>query len=237
MKNLYLKLMYVVMAILAVVLTLPYIFSYRELDSVDEIVNSSRFSFEENINSISVNVNQSINSGVILYPGGLVSPRAYIPFCYEMANQGYSCIISKMPFNLAIFGVNRAEKIIESNNQISNWYVGGHSLGGPMISRFVDKYNGDNIKGIFFLASYTDIDLRNKNITCVSIIGSEDNILDREVYEKSKSNFPKDCKEVVIQGGNHSQFGSYGLQKKDNQPKISSEKQLEESVKEILNIQ
>ncbi len=175
--------------------------------------------------------------GYILYPGGFVSPLSYSTFCEEIVKSNNTCVIAIMPLNLAIFGINNAQKIIDDYPNITSWYIGGHSLGGPMVSRFVQSYNGDKIKGIFYLASYTDIDLSNKNINCVSIIGSEDNILDREVYEKSKNNFPNDCKEVVIHGGNHSQFGSYGLQKNDNTSKISNEKQIEDSVLEILNLQ
>ena len=41
--------------------------------------------------------------------------------------------------------------------------------------------------------------------------------------------------EIVIDGGNHAQFGNYGEQLGDNSAKISSEKQWNETIKEILN--
>ncbi|MCR5805886.1 MAG: alpha/beta hydrolase [Oscillospiraceae bacterium] len=36
----------------------------------------------------------------------------------------------------------------------------------------------------------------------------------------------------IIDGGNHSQFGSYGLQRSDNEPEISME-QIDETVKVV----
>ena len=39
----------------------------------------------------------------------------------------------------------------------------------------------------------------------------------------------------MIDGGNHAQFGNYGEQLEDNSAKISSEKQWNETIKEILN--
>lgn len=177
----------------------------------------------------------SSDVGYILYPGGFVSPLSYSAFCEEIVKNNHTCVIAIMPLNLAILGINRVEDIISNNPSIATWYVGGHSLGGPIISRFVAENKIESIKGIFYLASYTDIDLSNSNLKCVSIIGSEDKVLDREVYEKSKSNFPNGCNEVIIQGGNHSQFGSYGLQKDDGGAGISGEEQMMKVIYEVIN--
>jgi hypothetical protein len=56
-----------------------------------------------------------------------------------------------------------------------------------------------------------------------------------EKYEKYLPNLPDEAKEVVIEGGCHSYFGSYGMQEGDGMPTITREEQLEETVEAILN--
>jgi hypothetical protein len=51
--------------------------------------------------------------------------------------------------------------------------------------------------------------------------------MDREKYEKNRSNLPDDMREVVIEGGNHAYFGMYGEQKGDGRASISRERQIE----------
>src|SRR4030067_2834600 len=42
-------------------------------------------------------------TGLILYPGGRVDPRAYAPTARKIAESGYLVIVVPMPFNLAVF--------------------------------------------------------------------------------------------------------------------------------------
>jgi len=42
------------------------------------------------------------DSGLILYPGGRVDPRAYAPIARAIAEQGYLVVIVPMPLNLAV---------------------------------------------------------------------------------------------------------------------------------------
>ncbi len=171
--------------------------------------------------------------GVIVYPGGYVDPVSYAPLCSELALNGITCVIPKMPFNLAIFGITKADSVFELFPYITNWYLGGHSLGGPMVSRYIQKNDNPKIKGVFYLASYTDVDISDKKLACVTITGSLDNVLKKDQYESDMNNLPKDCKKVEIVGGNHSQFGSYGLQNGDNDSKTTFDQQLFEVVDEL----
>ena len=81
--------------------------------------------------------------------------------------------------------------------------------------------SGTSEKTIARLGANTD--LSDKDIAVVSIYGDVDGVLDMEEYEASKSNLPADMTEHVIKGGNHSQFGSYGLQEGDNKASITPE--------------
>lgn len=44
-----------------------------------------------------------------------------------------------MPFKMAIFNKNAANKIIENYPNIKHWYLCGHSMGGAMASSYVSK--------------------------------------------------------------------------------------------------
>ena len=111
-----------------------------------------------------------------------------------------------------------------------NWYIGGHSLGGAMAASYAAKHQ-DNLKGVVLLAAYPTKEL---DIPVLSIYGSEDGVLNREKY-KDSIGMAKNLSEIIIDGGNHAQFGNYGEQSGDNKSKISSEKQWNQTTNEILN--
>jgi dienelactone hydrolase len=93
---------------------------------------------------------------LIFYQGAFVENASYSIWASKVAKAGYSVYLLKEPLNLAVLSPNKAESIIRDEN-ISDYVVGGHSLGGVMASRFAEK-NQDNsaLKGVFFLASYPD---------------------------------------------------------------------------------
>ena len=61
----------------------------------------------------------------------------------------------------------------------------------------------------------------------LSLYGREDTVLNREKYDENLTNLPNNFTEVVIEGGCHAYFGTYGAQKGDGVPKISNEEQIE----------
>jgi dienelactone hydrolase len=165
-------------------------------------------------------------TGVILYQGAKVDISAYSIEAKVLADNGYLVFIPKMPFNMAFFGINRADKIIENNPDITSWYIAGHSLGGSMAAKYTSK-NQEKIDGLILLASYSVDDLTGYKGKVISIIGSKDMGIDKEKLEETSVNLPEDTEFYIIEGGNHSQFGDYGFQKGDNIADISLEEQLE----------
>jgi dienelactone hydrolase len=163
-------------------------------------------------------------TALVFYPGGKVDHRAYEPLALRIAQAGILCIVPKMPFNLAVFGINRAERFLASHPEIEHWYVGGHSLGGSMASSFAAKH-ADQLEGLILLASYTTVDISSLPLSVVSITGSNDTVLSREAYEKYKTNLPKGYTDLVLQGGNHAGFASYGVQKGDGIATLSAAEQ------------
>ena len=93
-----------------------------------------------------------------------------------------------------------------------------------MAASFAAKH-ADQLKGLILLASYTTVDISSLPLSVVSITGSNDTVLSRESYEKYKTNLPKSYTELVLQGGNHAGFASYGVQKGDGIATLSAAEQ------------
>lgn len=75
--------------------------------------------------------------GIIFYPGGKVSYEAYAPLMKLCSQKGILCILVKMPGNLAVLNNDAAKEFPELYPNIRHWNIGGHSLGGVMVSKTV----------------------------------------------------------------------------------------------------
>lgn len=163
-------------------------------------------------------------AGLVIYPGGKVDYRAYAPTAQALAAQGYLVVIPPMPLNLAFFDVNAAEKIIAAFPEIQTWAVAGHSLGGVAASSFAAQ-NPDQIQGVAFWASYPQGSMTTFPGQVISISASNDGLATPDKIEASKKDLPASAQFVVIEGGNHAQFGYYGEQEGDNPATISRAEQ------------
>ena len=169
---------------------------------------------------------QEDEKGIIFYPGGKVEETAYAPLMAELAECGYEVYLMRMPARLAVLKPNAADPVIEEREDIRQWTLMGHSLGGAMAADYAAEHN-DCVSELVLLAAYSTVDLSECGITVLSIYGSEDGVLNREKYEKNRANLPENAMEYVIDGGNHSGFGYYGQQKGDHVAGISPKEQQE----------
>lgn len=174
--------------------------------------------------------NVDSKKGFIFYPGAKVEAKAYEPILSKIGEEGICCVLVKMPFHLAVLKRDAAKEVIEDIPQIQEWYIGGHSLGGAMAAGFAAE-NKENITGLILLAAYPTEKLENMPV--LSIYGSEDGVLNMEKYAVSIQ-LADNLTEIIIEGGNHAQFGNYGQQKGDQEAKIEKEEQWNETVKQIL---
>ncbi len=164
-------------------------------------------------------------AGLIFYPGGKVEHTAYEPLMKACADKRILCVLVEMPFNLAVFDVNAAEGIQEKYPDIESWYIGGHSLGGSMAASYL-KENTDDFDGLVLLGSYSTADLSRTDLEVLSVYGSEDKVLNTEKYKENLPNLPTDFTEIIIDGGCHAFFGTYGAQDSDGTPTISNKEQI-----------
>jgi len=182
-------------------------------------------------------------TGIIFYPGALVDPHAYLSWLDKLINSNKKLLIVtvKMPANLAVLNSQGGMKVIKNYPEITRWIVAGHSLGGTMAAQLISKHP-DKFKGLIFLASYpANNTLKNWNGAILSIHASNDGLSTVSDIEKHKTDLstatvmnsitdfhlPLQNKThyFEIMGGNHAQFGSYGVQKNDFVATISKEDQ------------
>jgi len=164
-------------------------------------------------------------TGLIFYPGGRVDYRSYASVLHEIASQGYLVILVPAPLNLIVFAPNKADEIIPQYPDVAHWVVGGHSLGGAMAAQYAGSHV-DKVEGLILWASYpaSNNDLIESGLKVLSIYGTLD-MGGMEPFDDSRALLPTDTTWLVIDGGNHAQFGDYGSQPGDNAATISANEQ------------
>lgn len=167
---------------------------------------------------------------LVFYQGAKVECKAYAPLMLKLSEEGYDCFLADIPFNVAIFGTNIADKFID-NYDYETWIISGHSMGGLVASTYANNHK-DTIDDIVLLASYPSSKI-DDDISLCSIYGTQDGCLDLKNYENNKTNWPKLNSEKIIEGGNHSGYANYGEQDGDNKANISNDEQQNITVKYI----
>ncbi|MFI3229143.1 MAG: alpha/beta hydrolase [Bacillota bacterium] len=152
--------------------------------------------------------------GLVFYQGGRVDYLAYAPLMQKLQQAGINVFLVDTAYNMACFGINKASAIMEEYTAITNWYVGGHSLGGVMANVFASNHS-DEINGLVMLGIYLSSDYDVENT--ITIYGSNDlRVGDSVTYTTNVH---------VIEGGNHAQFGNYGPNDGDGVATITTEEQ------------
>jgi pimeloyl-ACP methyl ester carboxylesterase len=136
-------------------------------------------------------------------------------------------ILLPVRLNLAMLDVNAADRAIAAFPEIRHWAVGGHSLGGVAAATYASRHD---IDGLVLWASYpSDDSLKNSKMKVISIYGTQD-ISGLTTFEDARTLLPLDTQYVVIQGGNHAQFGDYGIQPGDKEAMITRADQQKQTV-------
>ena len=200
-------------------------YSKATISDINHIYSiNSNIKSEANLTTVYPPKDIDKNIGLIFYPGGKVEDKSYLPLLHEISQYGITCILVKMPFNLAIFNSNAADDIYEKYPSIKKWYLSGHSLGGAMASSYA-KENYEKLDGLILLASYP---LNDADVKTISIYGSLDTILDSSKLTNVQN-------KIKIIGANHANFGNYGNQKGDSIATIPREEQQKITVDTIID--
>ena len=231
----------ILVTILAIILIgaaafIYYVSDYYHADAtaLAALNSTNAYTVQNTANSITFTpTSNKSTTGIIYYPGGKVQPEAYAVVASKLATNGYTTIIVKMPFNLAIFGSDRADEVINSHPEITSWVIAGHSLGGVFASEYAVKHQ-DKIKGVVYLAAYPSTNASNATFKALSIRGSLDNLAKSEDISGNLDKFPANTTFITIEGGNHFNNGNYGPQAGDNNSTITREEQQQQTVNAII---
>lgn len=202
-------------------------------------------------------VNASPETCFMFYPGAMIDPEDYITPLELIAAEGTRVLILKPTMNMAIFSIALAERAMGDFDDIDNWLIGGHSLGGVAAVKAILE-NPSSYKGLILMASYPDTgdDLSGWAGTALSISAENDGLTTPDDIEASKALLPEaivveDLADFPtastlgqtifyeIEGGNHGQFGSYGEQANDGEATITESEQhemIKDLVTRFLNI-
>ena len=93
--------------------------------------------------------------------------------------------------------------------------------------------HGVQLTGVYLLAAYPSKRL-GENTRSLIIYGSNDGVLNMVKLEKANQYLPGESATYIIEGGNHAQFGNYGMQAGDGDAAISAEEQQRRTVEWIL---
>lgn len=201
-----------------------YVSDYYKADDVAVAVMKNDDTLRIQDNMIILPTATPSDTALIFYPGAKVEYTAYLPILEKLRKNGITCVLVKMPFNLAIFDQNAADKVFKELPDIKNWYIGGHSLGGAMASSYAAKHK-DKVKGLILLGAYIYGDVSPQN--ALTVYGTLNSDLEKNI------NYTENV--VIIEGGNHAQFGNYGEQRGDPPATINREEQQDIAVKAIMD--
>ncbi len=221
-KRILISLLVVVLVGVAIV-TVYLIIPYPVEDQALEILNQSELVTREG-DVITISKRQT-ETAIIFYPGAKVEGAAYLPMFEKLVEQtGITCYLIEMPFNLAVLDIEKAQEVIGQNQEIKNWYMAGHSLGGSMASAFASD-NQDIIDGVIVMGAYVYGEFPTENsLTVYGTLNSE--IANGIDYTDNI---------VIIEGGNHAAFGNYGKQPGDPVGEITAKQQQDETISAITD--
>ena len=194
---------------------------YRADETANAVLQNEAVQVEEDL--ILLLPEETADTALIFYPGAKVEYTAYLPILDKLRQNGIASVLMKMPFNMAIFSANAADKAFKELPGVTDWFIGGHSMGGAMASSYFAGHK-DRVKGLVLLGAYIYGDVAPED--ALTVYGTLNAGLEKNI------NYTENV--VIIQGGNHAQFGNYGEQKGDPAAAISWQEQQDAAVQAIL---
>ena len=175
-----------------------------------------------------------IRAGLIFHPGGYVDPESYAGIFSAIAREGIVCIIVPGPFRTPIARRFSSDRVMKDFPQVRPWFIAGHSQGGAVASLYVrDRHAEKDIAGLIFLGFFVfdRHSLSHLDLPALTVFGDHDG--HSEKFEPNHKNLPKGAEIVKIVGGNHGQFGHYGLHFGDRPAEIPREQQQQIAIEAI----
>lgn len=172
--------------------------------------------------------------GVVFYAGNPVDYRDYGTLLTAIASAGYLVISPEFPLDTAALNVIAGEEYMKQYPYIQEWFLAGHSHGGG-VSTVELALRPNLFKGLILIDSIIGVPVTQEEFPVLTFHATEDLAVPGYQHSILMAELAAaDTTEVVIEGGNHAQFGDYGIQFNDGVAKISKEEQLDITIREIL---
>ena len=210
--------------------------SYEPMHEVESLIDQHRLVDHGDFYEFKPRGDTASDACLIFYQGGRVEELAYGPYLQQVADAGFTAYLVKSPFDLAILDGDGADDIFkEKNPACTRFLVAGHSLGGVVAAAYV---LGKPDYGLLLLAAYPQdsASLVNHRGPVASVSASEDGLTIADKLSATASLLPEHTSWIVIEGGNHAQFGWYGEQDKDGKALIEREVQQRVVVEQTIGM-
>lgn len=179
---------------------------------------------------------------LVFLPGGGVAPQAYVPLVRRLAERGVPLALVHLPWRMAFSESAQAEtwsRVVRAHTLLGAarpLMLAGHSRGGALAGTFASSY-GSRLSGLIMIGTThpRDHDLSSLTIPVLKIAGTRDCVADLDASRANAHNLPSSTRWVVIEGGNHAQFGYYGVQLGDCSAAISRENQQDQTLSAVLS--
>jgi pimeloyl-ACP methyl ester carboxylesterase len=158
------------------------------------------------------------STALVFLPGAKVQSEAYAPLMHDLA---------------VSFAAPSLEDTV-GHLSYDHLMMAGHSMGGVVAASHVAEHP-ESADALVLLASYPSSKIP-EGIALLSIYGTEDTVLNPDAYDEARSLWPPDAQQLVIAGGNHAGFGSYGRQSRDGEALISQGEQRKQTVTAIVRL-
>ncbi len=162
----------------------------------------------------------SDGTGLVFFAGAKVDPLAFADKLSGLVEAGSTVVIVRPMLNFAILEWRPLSDFTARAPEVTEWFVGGHSLGGVKAC----QYAGDDaVSGLVLVGSYCAGDIGDLGKPVLSISASNDGLSTPAKIDASRADLPTDTEFVVIEGANHAQFGDYGTQPGDGDSTVSDD--------------
>lgn len=152
-------------------------------------------------------------TGLVFVPGAKVEPFAYVGVLTEVVSaSGITVLITEPTLNLALFDQRPLEAFTSAAPEVTQWAVGGHSLGGVRACFLAET---PDVVALVLFGSFCANDLSGSDLAVLSLEGSNDELTTQQQIEDARGLLPEDAVRVLITGANHASFGDYGPQPGD----------------------
>lgn len=182
------------------------------------------------------------SAAIVFLPGGGVDPNAYTPLVRAIAEHGVPIALVQLPWRMAFSESakdetwSRVERARTHLGVSRPLILAGHSRGAALTATFASAHSS-TLSGLIMIGTThpRDHNLSSLQIPALKIAATRDCVAAVEASRANAHNLPSSTTWVVIDGGNHAQFGYYGTQLGDCSAEISREDQQDQTLKAILS--